>query len=408
MSSQPAVEAVTVDGVAAARTLAEPAIRQTPLLESSALSALLGGPVYLKCENLQRGGSFKVRGAYVRIARLTPAERARGVIAASAGNHAQGVALAASALGAKATVVMPATAALPKVAATRSYGAEVILHGTAVEDALAMARDLAAETGAVFIHPFDHPDVIAGQGTVGLEIAEQCPDARTIAVPVGGGGLAAGVAVAASGVLPGARLIGVQAEAIAPLPASIEAGQPVSVTPAPTMADGIAVARPGELPVALLSSLHAQVVTVTEENLSRGLLLCLERAKQVVEPAGAAGVAAVLEHPALFEPPVVLVLSGGNIDPLLLSKVLRHGLSAAGRFLAFRCRLPDRPGALATLLMELASLGANVLDVVHERVTADLRVDEATVSLHLETRGQEHADSVVSQLRKAGYTLLFG
>jgi threonine dehydratase len=209
-------------------------------------------------------------------------------------------------------------------------------------------------------------------------------------------------------VLPGARLIGVQAEAVAPVPGSLEAGQPVSVTPAPTMADGIAVARPGELTVALLSALGAQVVTVTEENLSRGLLLCLERAKQVVEPAGAAGIAAVLEHPALFEPPVVVVLSGGNIDPLLLSKVLRHGLSAAGRFLAFRCRLPDRPGALATLLVELASLGANVLDVVHERVTADLRVDEATVSLHLETRGQEHADSVVSQLRKAGYTLLFG
>jgi threonine dehydratase len=408
MSVQPADETVTADDMVAARALVGPAIRQTPLLESSALSALLGGPVYLKCENLQRGGSFKVRGAYVRIARLTPAERARGVVAASAGNHAQGVALAASALGAKATVVMPAAAALPKVAATRSYGAEVILHGTSVEDALAMARDLAAETGAVFIHPFDHPDVIAGQGTVGLEIAEQCPDVRTIAVPVGGGGLAAGVAVAASGVLPEARLIGVQAEAIAPVRRSIEAGHPVSVTPAPTMADGIAVAQPGELTVALLAALRARVVTVTEENLSRGLLLCLERAKQVVEPAGAAGVAAVLEHPALFEPPVVLVLSGGNIDPLLLSKVLRHGLSAAGRFLAFRCRLPDRPGALATLLMELASLGANVLDVVHERVTAELRVDEATVSLHLETRGQEHADSVVSQLRKAGYTLLFG
>jgi threonine dehydratase len=408
MSSQASGEAVSAADVVAARTLVGPAVRHTPLLESSALSALLGGPVYLKCENLQRGGSFKVRGAYVRIARLTPAERARGVVAASAGNHAQGVALAASALGAKATVVMPAAATLPKVAATRSYGAEVILHGTSVEDALAMARDLAAETGAIFIHPFDHPDVIAGQGTVGLEIAEQCPDVRTIAVPVGGGGLAAGVAVAVAGVLPGARLIGVQAEAIAPVPGSIEAGQPVSVTPAPTMADGIAVARPGELTIALLSALRARVVTVTEENLSRGLLLCLERAKQVVEPAGAAGIAAVLEHPALFEPPVVVVLSGGNIDPLLLSKVLRHGLSAAGRFLAFRCRLPDRPGALATLLVELASLGANVLDVVHERVTAELRVDEATVSLHLETRGQEHADSVVSQLRKAGYTLLFG
>jgi len=407
-SSKRVPDAVTAADVIAARASLDPVIRHTPLIESGALSALLGGPVYLKCENLQRGGSFKVRGAYLRIARLTPAERARGVVAASAGNHAQGVALAASALGAKATVVMPASAALPKVAATRSYGAEVILHGTSVEDALAMAGDLAAETGAVFIHPFDHPDVIAGQGTVGLEIAEQCADVRTIAVPVGGGGLAAGVAVAASEVLPGTRLIGVQAEAIAPVPASIEAGHPVSVTPAPTMADGIAVARPGELTIAILSALDARAVAVTEETLSRGLLLCLERAKQVVEPAGAAGVAAVLEHPALFEPPVVIVLSGGNIDPLLLSKVLRHGLSAAGRFLAFRCRLPDRPGALATLLVELASLGANVLDVVHERVTADLRVDEATVSLHLETRGQEHADSVVSQLRKAGYTLLFG
>ena len=392
----------------AARATLQPIIRQTPLLESSALSALIGGPVYLKCENLQRGGSFKVRGAYLRIARLSAAERACGVVAASAGNHAQGVALAAMALGTQATVVMPAAAPLPKVAATRSYGADVVLHGVTVEDALAKARQLADETGSIFIHPFDHPDVIAGQGTVGLEIAEQCPQVRTIALPVGGGGLASGVAVAASDVLPGARLIGVQAEAVAPMPGSIAAGHPVTVTPSATMADGIAVARPGELTVPLLAREHAHIVTVTEENLSRGLLLCLERAKQVVEPAGAAGVAAILEHAALFEPPVVVVLSGGNIDPLLLSKVLRHGLSAAGRFLAFRCKLPDQPGALATLLMELAALGANVLDVVHERVTADLRVDEAEVSLHLETRGPEHTDSVISQLRKAGYTLLFG
>jgi len=394
--------------VLAARATLEPVIRRTPLLESSALSVLVGGPVLLKCENLQRGGSFKVRGAYLRIARLAAAERARGVVAASAGNHAQGVALAASALGAKATVVMPTSAPLPKVAATRSYGAEVVLHGAAVEDALTRAQELAATTGSVFIHPFDHPDVIAGQGTVGLEIAEQCPEVRTIVVPVGGGGLAAGIAIAASAVVPSARLIGVQAEVVAPMPASIAAGRPVSVTPGRTMADGIAVARPGELTTAVLTSLRAGIVTVSEENLSRGLLLCLERAKQVVEPAGAAGVAAILEHPALFEPPVVIVLSGGNIDPLLLSKVLRHGLSAAGRFLAFRCKLPDQPGALATLLMELAALGANVLDVVHERVTADLRVDEAEVSLHLETRGQEHTDSVISQLRKSGYTLLFG
>jgi len=394
--------------VLAAREVLRPIIRQTPLLESSAVSALIGGAAYLKCEHLQRGGSFKVRGAYLRISRLSEAERARGVVAASAGNHAQGVALAAEALGTHATVVMPAAAPLPKVAATRSYGAEVVLHGATVEDALAMARTLAEQTGSVFIHPFEHADVIAGQGTVGLEIAEQCPQARTVVVPVGGGGLAAGVAVALSAALPGARLIGVQAEAVAPVPASIAAGHPVSVTPSPTMADGIAIATPGALTTSLLARLGAWVVTVTEENLSRALLLCLERAKQLVEPAGAAGVAAVLEHPAqLFEPPLVVILSGGNIDPLLLSKVLRHGLSAAGRYLAFRCRLPDRPGALATLLGELAALGANVLDVMHERVTADLSVDEAEVNLHLETRGPEHCESVIAQLRQAGYTLLF-
>jgi threonine dehydratase len=400
--------AVSLADVLAAREEIRGQARQTPLLESAALAEVVGGPVYLKCENLQRTGSFKVRGAFVRIGRLTEAERARGVVAASAGNHAQGVALAAATLGARATVVMPASAPLPKVAATMSYGAEVVLHGIAIEDALAKAKELAATTGAIFIHPFEHADVIAGQGTVGLEIAEQCPTARTVVVPVGGGGLASGVAVAVSGVMPAARLVGVQAEAIAPFPASIAAGHPVLVEPSPTMADGIAVALPGELAVALLGQLAGQILTVSEENLSRGLLLCLERAKQLVEPAGAAGVAALLEHPASFEPPVVVILSGGNIDPLLLSKVLRHGLAAAGRYLSFRCRLPDRPGALATLLAELAGLGANVLDVVHERGSADLRVDEAEVLLHVETRGAAHCDGVISDLRKAGYTLRFG
>jgi threonine dehydratase len=398
---------VSPPDVVAARTVLEPVVRQTPLLESSALSALAGGPVYLKCENLQLGGSFKVRGAYLRISRLTDAQRARGVVAASAGNHAQGVALAAASLGTRATVVMPTGAPLPKIAATRSYGAEVVLHGAAVEDAMERARELSDEAGAILIHPFDHPDVITGQGTIGLEIAEQCPAARSIVVPVGGGGLAAGIAVAASDVLPDARVIGVQAESVAPVPASLAVGHPVAVQGGTTMADGIAVAHPGELTVPLLAALGVRVITVSEENLSRALLLCLERAKQLVEPAGAAGVAAILEHPADFTPPVVVVLSGGNIDPLLLSKVLRHGLAAAGRYLAFRCKLPDQPGALGTLLMELAALGANVLDVVHERVTANLRVDEAEVSLHLETRGPEHCDRVISQLRKAGYKLLF-
>jgi threonine dehydratase len=395
------------EDVAAARKVLDDVVLQTPMLHSRVLSEQVGGPVYLKCENLQRTGSFKSRGAYLRICRLSDAERAHGVIAASAGNHAQGVAFAATLLGARATVVMPERAPLPKVEATRSYGAEVVLHGSSVEDALARAKELAAEHGSIFIHPFEHPDVVAGQGTVGLEIIEQCPDVRTIAVPVGGGGLAAGIAIAAKGASPAVRVIGVQAEAVSPFPASLAAGHPVAVAPGATMADGIAVACPGELTFAILAEHVHRMVTVSEESLSRALLLCLERSKQVVEPAGAAGVAALLEHPRTFEPPVVAVLSGGNIDPLLLAKVLRHGLAAAGRYLTFRCRLPDRPGALATLLAEVAALGANVLDVVHERVTSGLRVDEVEVLLQVETRGPGHCDSVIGQLRGSGYKLLF-
>ena len=399
---------VRPEDVAAARELLRGTISETPLLESRVLSQRLGGPVYLKCENLQRTGSFKARGGYVRLARLAEADRARGVVAASAGNHAQGVAFAAIPLGVKATVFMPEGAPLPKIEATRGYGADVILHGASVEDAMAAAIAHAEEHGSVYIHPFDHPDVIAGQGTVGLEIMEQCPGVRTIAVPVGGGGLASGIAVAVSGHDPAIRVIGAQAAAAAPLPPSIAAGHPVRIETSPTMADGITVSHVGELTFQILSELADRIVTVSEDGLSRALLLCLERAKQLVEPAGAAGVAALLEHPHAFEPPVVAVLSGGNIDPLLLAKVLRHGLTAAGRYLVFRCRLPDRPGALATLLRELAGLGANVLDIVHERVAPQLHVDEAEVLLQVETRGPGHCEEVISQLRRAGYTLFFG
>jgi len=398
---------VSSDDVAAARKLLGDVISDTPLLHSRVLSEIVAGPVYLKAENLQRTGSFKVRGAYNRIARLTDAERARGVVAASAGNHAQGVAFAAGLLGCTATVVMPQGAPLPKLQATRGYGAEVILHGHNVEDALREALAFAERTGAVFIHPYDHPDIVAGQGTLGFEVFEQCPQVRTVVIPVGGGGLAAGVAVAMTSLDPDIRVVGVQAEAVAPYPGSLAAGHPVSVTPSPTMADGIAVSQPGGIPFAILAALAERVVTVSEESLSRGLLLCLERAKQVVEPAGAAGVAAVLEHARDFTPPVVVVLSGGNIDPLLLVKLLRHGLRAAGRYLAFRCRLPDRPGALATLLHELAGLGANVLDVWHERVTPRLQVGEVEVLLQVETRGPEHCEEMITELRQAGYTLIF-
>jgi threonine dehydratase len=398
---------VRLDDVVAARELLHDVITPTPMLHSRVLSDRLGGPVFLKCENLQRTGSFKARGAYVRIARLAEEDRARGVVAASAGNHAQGVAFAATALGAKSAVVMPEGAPLPKIEATRSYGADVVFQGATVDACLTGALALAKERGCVFIHPFDHPDIVAGTGTIGLEIVEQCPQARTIAVAVGGGGLAAGVALAARSADPSMRVIGVQAEAAAAYPASLAAGHPVRAELSPTMADGIAVGRPGDLPFEIIASEVERVVTVSEETLSRALLLCLERAKLLVEPAGAAAVAALLEHPHAFEPPVVAILSGGNIDPLLLAKVLRHGLAAAGRYLAFRCRIADHPGALATLLGELAKLGANVLDVVHERVGPRLGLDETEVLLQVETRGPAHCDEVIGHLREAGYPLMF-
>ena len=260
-----------VEDITAAREILSGVLLETPLLHSRVLSERIGGPVYLKCENLQRTGSFKARGAYLRIARLSDAERGRGVIAASAGNHSQGVAFAATLLGAKATVVMPEGAPLPKIEATRQYGAEVVLHGSTVEHALARANELAAERGSTFIHPFEHPDILIGQGTVGLEIVEQCPGVRTIVAAVGGGGLASGVAVAAKGLNPEIRVIGVQAEAVAPFPASLAAGHPVTVASGPTMADGIAVARPGELAFEALSAWADRIVTVSEESLSRAL-----------------------------------------------------------------------------------------------------------------------------------------
>jgi len=398
---------VQSDDIVAARELLRDVITPTPLLFSRVLSETVGGPVYLKCENLQRTGSFKVRGAYTRIARLSDADRTRGVVAASAGNHAQGVAFAASLLGTAATVVMPERAPIPKVEATRAYGASVVLAGTTVEDALEVALDFAAQTGSMFIHPFDHADIVAGQGTLGFEIIEQCPQVRTVLVPVGGGGLAAGIAVAVQSLDPSVRIVGVQAEAVAGYEASFAAGHPVAVPGRPSMADGIAVHRPGDIAFGILSSLAARFVTVSEAELSRGLLLCLERAKQVVEPSGAAGVAALLSHEDEFEPPIVAVLSGGNIDPLLLSKLLRHGLSAAGRFLGFRCRLPDYPGSLAGLLHDIADLGANVLEVSHERLAPSLRVDEVEVVLQVETRGPEHCEDLKAKLRGAGYVLTF-
>lgn len=397
---------LSMDDVYAARDLLRDVVRPTPLEDSRWLAERVGGPVHLKCENLQRAGSFKIRGAYVRIARLSAEERSAGVVAASAGNHAQGVALAARMLDTRATVFMPEGAAIVKEKATRAYGANVRFAGASIDDALLAARAFAAETGAVLIHPFDHPDIIAGQASVGLEVIEQCPDVRTIVVGTGGGGLTAGIAFAVNALRPGVRVVGVQAEGAAAYPVSLKAGHPIALTTMSTMADGIAVGLPGETPFEIVRRYVDSIVTVSEEALSNALVHLLERAKLVVEPAGAAAVAAVLEDSSAYEPPVVAVLSGGNIDPLLLMRVIRHGMAAAGRYLSFRARIPDAPGGLARLLAQLADVDANVLDVVHERTRSTLRIDQVEVALQVETRGPEHREKVLSALRTAGYHLV--
>ncbi|GAA0938993.1 threonine ammonia-lyase [Pseudonocardia zijingensis] len=400
-----AVPPVALDDVRAARELLAGVVSTTPMAGSRALSELCGGPVWLKCENLQRTGSFKIRGAYTRIARLDDAERARGVVAASAGNHAQGVALAAQMLGIRATVFMPERAAIPKVGATRGYGAEVHLVGETIEGSIAAATEFAERTGAVFVHPFDHPDVIAGQGTVGLEVLEQVPDVRTVLVCTGGGGLLGGIAAAVKGQRPDVAVVGVQAEGAAAWPPSLAAGGPRALETMRTVADGIAVGRPGDVTFPQVAALVDEIVTVSEEAISRALLHCLERAKLLVEPAGAAAVAALMEEPGRFATPAVAVLSGGNIDPLVLLHVIEHGMASAARYLSLRVRVRDRPGALAELLALVGSLGANVLDVSHSRVSGT-PLGEVQIALSMETRGPEHCAEVVDALRAAGHSVL--
>ncbi|MDA3627332.1 threonine ammonia-lyase [Saccharopolyspora oryzae] len=397
---------VDLDRIRAADVELAGIARRTPLEHSRVLGQHLGGDVFLKCENLQRTGSFKLRGAYVRLRALDEAQRVAGVVAASAGNHAQGVALAASLLGIRATVFMPERAPLPKLAATRAYGADVRMHGAVLEESLAAAREYARRTGAEFIHPYDHPDIVAGQGTVGLEILAQLPEVRTIVVPTGGGGLVSGIAAAVKAEHPQVRVLGVQAERAAAWPVSLAAGKPVRLADTQTMADGIAVAEPGPVPFAHVSELVDGVLAVSEEGLSRALLLCLERAKLVVEPAGAAAVAALLEHPEQVVGPAVAVLSGGNIDPLLLLQLIQHGMTAAGRYLSLRIRIPDRPGSLAGLLAKLGELTANVLDIEHSRISGALALGEVEVEISLETRGPEHREQVIHELESAHYTIL--
>jgi len=382
-------------------------ISHTPTELSRALSDVLGSPVLLKMENLQRTGSFKIRGASYRLAQLTAEERSRGVVAASAGNHAQGVALAAQSLGIPATIFMPLGVPVPKLLATRGYGAEVVLEGETVATSLRLAAEFAERTGAVLIPPFDHRDVVIGQGTLGLEIFADVPDVDTVIMGIGGGGLIAGVAAAIKQAAAAAgrtvRVIGVQSENAAAMPPSLEAGHPVEITTHPTIADGILVARPGGIPFEIIREFVDEVVTVSEDDMARAILVLLEHAKVVVEPAGAVGVAAILAGKVRGTGTTVPILSGGNIDPMLLQRVVSHGLAASGRYATVRVPLPDRPGQLARVAEVLSQVGANVMEVLHTRHGHGLQLSDMILQLSIETRGPEHTQLALDTLRAAGY-----
>jgi threonine dehydratase len=382
--------------IRAARRTIERVARVTPVARSETLTRLAGRPVFLKAETLQRTGSFKVRGAVTRIAALTAEERIAGVIAASAGNHGQAVAWAAREAGVRATVFMPQDAALAKVEATCAYGADVELGGELIDEAIAAAEERAAETGAAILHPFDDPLVIAGQGTLGLELDEQLDELEAVVVPIGGGGLASGVALVLGEQRPGVRIVGVQAERCAPL-----AG---SATLRPTIADGIAVKQPGVLTRPILEERLEAIVTVSDEQIAQAIVLLLERAKLVVEGAGAVTVAALLAGLVPGTGPVCAVLSGGNIDASLLSQVTRFALTRAGRHLVVRTRVPDRPGQLARLLTRIGAESVNVVDVRHAREGIDLPMGDTGIELTLLTRGEAHGLELLESMRSWGYS----
>ncbi len=402
-----AVIGPTLADFQAARERVSSVVQLTPMESSRYLAEQLGSPVYLKCENLQRTGSYKIRGAYNRLARLTDEEKSRGVVAASAGNHAQGVAFAARELGIHATIFMPMGVALPKLSATREYGAEVVLRGHTVDEPLRAAAEFARTTGAVLIHPFDHTDVVAGQGTLGLDIYDQRPDLDTVIVPIGGGGLISGVASAIKqrAALDGRtiRVIGVQATNAAAYPVSLRNGEPTGITIGPTIADGIAVGKPGLLNFDIVRDTVDEVLTVGDDEIARAILVLLERAKLVVEPAGAVGVAAILSGQIESSGTTVVILSGGNIDPLVMERVISHGLAASERYLKLRIPLPDRPGQLARTSAIIAEANANVVEVLHTRHGSGLQIGQVELELHIETRGPEHAEQVLARLRDEGY-----
>ena len=395
---------ITLEAIVEAQRRLVGIIRPTPARVADSLSRALGRSIILKPEHRQRAGSFKIRGAYNRISQLPPGI---DVVAASAGNHAQGVALASSLTGRRSTIFMPDAASLPKIKATEGYGATVVFGGAALDDCLGKARSFADETSAVFVPPFNDPMIIAGQGTVGLELASEVDvppgETATVLIPVGGGGLVAGAAFALRHRMPGVRIIGVEAEGAASMRRSLDAGVLTTLDVVTTMADGIALKAPGELTLAIVRELVDDVITVTEEEISQAVLLLLERAKAVVEPSGAVGLAAVMGGKVTGTGPAVIVLSGGNVDPLLLTNIIRHGLSAAGRYMRLRIVFKDRPGSLAALTAAIATLGLNVLDVEHHRTGVAIGVDEVEVLVTVETRNPDHRAEAVLALSKQGF-----
>ena len=400
------MQPVTLEDINDAARLLDGVIKKTPSISAGWIEKKYGVDVTFKCENLQRAGSFKIRGAYNRIARLTAEQRSKGVVAASAGNHAQGVALAAQILGIKATIFMPEGATLPKYQATLGYGADVIFSGKTIDEALIAASSFSDETGAVFIHPFDHEHIVAGQGTMGLEILAQNPDVKTVVVCTGGGGLLAGTALAIKSLRPDIKVIGVQAEKAAAYPSSLAAGSPQMLPKMSPMADGIAVGKPGDVPFQIIQKHVDEIRTVSEASLARALLLTLERSKLQVEAGGIAAVAAILDDPDAFEGPVVATLSGGNIDPLLLNRVLRTGLATSGRFLMVQVRLGDQPGSLAKLVNCVAEMGTNIIQTSHTRMNPALAISEVDVELELETRGFEHREQILAQIVAQGFEIV--
>ena len=395
---------VTLGMILEARERLKGVAQRTGMVQFKALSDE-SSQVYLKTEDLQNTGSFKVRGAYIKIASLSEEERACGVIASSAGNHAQGVALAAKAFGVPATIVMPAGAPLSKVKATRELGANVVLHGTVYDDAYDEACRLQKETGATFIHPFDDPMVIAGQGTIGVEIMDDLPDVNTIVVPIGGGGLASGVAAAVKMLHPHVRVIGVQAAGAAGMKASLDAGHIVELPSAKTIADGIAVKRPGENTFELCRQYLDQVVTVDDDEIAQAILFLMERGKMVAEGAGAAPVAAILNRKFDVTGKVAAVISGGNIDVTMLSRIIEKGLLRAGRVSKLRIILQDRPGQLEQVSRIIGGNGANVMAIHHDRTDVDLDIRDAILEITMETQDREHAQRIIAALREAGFNV---